>query len=442
MGESARWLQESVGEPARWLQSERRQGERRKEWSPEDENSQVAVSVILPAYNEAAALPTVLTELSSVLGAWAEVIVVDDGSTDNTAAIASQYPCRLLVHEQNRGKGAAVRSGLAAARGQFIIIMDADNTYPVELVPRMAELSREFDFVRCARVADAASMPRTNRVGNWIFDRVLKILHGLEGGDHLSGLYGLRADVLRTMQFTADKFDLEVEIGIKARAQRLRSAVIPANYGQRLGKKKLRPYRDGWSILHRALSMALLYNPGLAFVVPGAVIWGLTVLVATAVGVHPLTVGKVTLSDHSLILATLGMNVGLQLVVFGIAATLYGVQRGAAPRPWLLTLGSRSARLAAILVGTGLAVGGLAKLGALLAAWIGAGGSGFHDTRGLVWASALLSLGVEVVVAALFLSIFADRLVTDSEPAGPAHAAADQLTTRHRAHPSSELGPL
>src|SRR5947207_5354930 len=96
----------------------------------------VVATVILPAYNEAAALPKVLSALLVVLDAALaeryEIIVVDDASTDDTAAIARRYPCRLLAHRRNRGKGAAVRTGLEAARGDFIVIMDADNTYPAD----------------------------------------------------------------------------------------------------------------------------------------------------------------------------------------------------------------------------------------------------------------------------------------------------------------------
>src|SRR5579872_6061221 len=97
---------------------------------PTSEAHAVIATIILPAYNEEAALPAVLHGLFEVVDARYEVIVVDDASSDATAAIAGQYPCRLLRHAHNQGKGAAVRTGLSAARGRFVIIMDADNTYP------------------------------------------------------------------------------------------------------------------------------------------------------------------------------------------------------------------------------------------------------------------------------------------------------------------------
>ncbi len=217
----------------------------------------LAATVILPAYNEAAALPVVLAGLIAALGDSSEIIVVDDGSTDDTALVARGYPCRLLRHARNRGKGAAVRTGLRAARGNFIVVMDADCTYPAAAVPTMITLARECDFVRCTRCEGTAHIPPLNRLGNRLLNGALRTLHGVEGDDHLSGLYGLRRVSLDAMALTAERFDLEVEIAVKAHALRLRAVSLPIHYGARLGPKKLRAWRDGWSILCRAMTLAL-----------------------------------------------------------------------------------------------------------------------------------------------------------------------------------------
>jgi len=150
-----------------------------------------------------------------------------------------------------------VRTGLAAARGDFVIVMDADATYPAAVVPRMIALAREYDVVRCTRREGTANIPPLNRLGNRLFDRVLRTLHGLEGVDHLSGLYGVRRPALDAMGLTAERFDLEVEIGVKAHALGLRAAALPICYGERCGDKKLRAWRDGWSILCRTMTLAL-----------------------------------------------------------------------------------------------------------------------------------------------------------------------------------------
>jgi hypothetical protein len=374
-------------------------------------NRDMAVTVILPAYNEAMALPAVLDALFSVLGDDSEVIVVDDGSTDHTAAIATTYGCRVLRHTHNRGKGAAVRTGLAAARGHFVIVMDADNTYPANMIPRMIDLGAHYDFVRCIRTSGMVNMPPLNRLGNRLFDWMLKVVHGLEGADHLSGLYGLRREALQDLCITADRFDLEVEIGIKARARRLRAAVLPIEYGERLGEKKLHAYRDGWAILHRVLSMSLLYNPGLAFVVPGLLMCVLTALLMVVLVTPPLALVPASLSDNHLMFAVLGSTVAFQLVVFGVVAGLYGVEQGAAPRRWVLALGQRGVRRAAILCGTASMVVGAVTLLVLLGSWLFSGGRDFPAVGPVAAAGALLTCGMEVTLAALFVSIFAGHLL-------------------------------
>jgi Glycosyl transferase family 2 len=391
----------------------------------------ISVTVLLPAYNEAVALPAVLDALFSALGDDSEVIVVDDGSTDNTAAIAASYGCRVLRHPHNRGKGAAVRTGLAAASGQFVIVMDADNTYPANTIPRMIELGAHYDFVRCIRTSGIVNMPPINRLGNKLFDWMLKVVHGLEGADHLSGLYGLRREALQDLCITADRFDLEVEIGIKARARRLRAAVVPIDYGERLGEKKLHAYRDGWVILHRVLSMSLLYNPGLAFVVPGLLLGVLTALLLVV-----LSAGPATVSDDHLMLAVLGSTVAFQLVVFGVVAGLYGVEQGAAPRRWLLALGQRGVRRAAILVGTASLVVGAVTLLILLGGWLFSGGRDFPAVGAVAAAGALLTCGMDVTLAALFVSLFAGHLL-----AQPPRAAERRTIERAAERQTIEPAP-
>lgn len=381
----------------------------------------IAATIILPAYNEAVALPEVLRRLFEVLDNRFEVIVVDDASTDDTAAIAGTYPCRVLRHGRNQGKGAAVRTGLLEAHGEFIVVMDADNTYPAEAVPRMVALSREYDFVRGVRQYGETEMPLVNRIGNKIFDYALRTVHGLEGNDLLSGLYGLRREALNAMDFTADRFDLEVEIGIKARAHRLRATTLPIEYGKRLGEKKLHAWRDGWQILRRTLAMALLYNPGLTFVAPGALLWGFAAILTFILSRGPVETPYVGLSDHSLIVAALGTMVGFQLVVFGIAAALYSVTVcGVPPRLWLLRLSTSRVRLGATALGLALSTSGLLLIVVTSTQWLKSGRGGFQNTGGLVAGGALLLWGTQVVLAALFISIFAGRLETARTSARPA----------------------
>jgi glycosyltransferase involved in cell wall biosynthesis len=368
------------------------------------------VSIILPAYNEADGLPVVLTELYSVLDPGYDVIVVDDGSADGTAEIARRFPCRLIQHSENRGKGAAVRTGLEAARGEAVIVIDADGTYPVAAIPTLVELLTEADIVRANRPRGAQAMPLINRIGNAIFNRLLSFSHGLDGSDHLSGLYGIRRDALTRLRLESEGFDIEAEIGIKARVggMRVRSVDIP--YHPRLGEKKLRPWRDGVLILGRILALFLLYNPLVTFVVPGVLVMAAAVGIAFLVSNGPFQTPFFGLDIHSYIVAVLGTLASFQLIVFGVAAALYGVESGGRPPGWLLALSARPVRLTA--AGTGLLLLAVSVVRILLLAnrWIADGAGLFFGTRDVVLAATFLVFGMQLLSAALFLSIFAGRL--------------------------------
>src|ERR671923_575224 len=204
--------------------------DRRSEEPQAASADRVRTTVVLPAYNEGAALPHVLDELGEYLDRSYEVLVIDDGSTDDTADVAGRYPVRLVQHATNRGKGVAIRTGIAEAQGENVVIMDADATYPVPAIKEMVELLDENDLVRGIRESEPESMPLVNRLGNWLINKLLAISHGLEGADHLSGLYAIRRSEAVKLGTEARGFDIETEIGIKARARGLRQATVPISY--------------------------------------------------------------------------------------------------------------------------------------------------------------------------------------------------------------------
>ena len=242
----------------------------------------VKATVLLPAYNEQEALPQVLSELEAVLDTESEILVVDDGSTDATSDVASRYRCRVIRHDSNYGKGAAIQTGVAHARGEKVVIMDADATYPASAVPRIISLLDDNDLVRCVRERGKDEMPGVNRLGNQVFDRLLSFAHGLEGVDQLSGLYGIRREVLLRLNLESQGFDVEAELWVKAHANGLRSAGFPIRYQPRIGEKKLRPLHDGLRILSRVLVLLIIYNPLRVFVVPGLAVFGFSLAGAVA----------------------------------------------------------------------------------------------------------------------------------------------------------------
>jgi glycosyltransferase involved in cell wall biosynthesis len=374
----------------------------------------VRTTVVLPAYNEGAALPHVLTELGDYLDQTYEVLVVDDGSTDDTADVAERFErVRLVQHPSNRGKGVAIRTGIAEAQGENVVIMDADATYPVPAIKEMVDLLDDNDLVRGIRESEPETMPVVNRFGNWLFNKLLTISHGLEGSDHLTGLYAIRRSEAVRLGTEARGFDIETEIGIKAKARGLREAEIPISYLPRVGEKKLSPWKDGLRILGRVIVLLLIYNPTATFIVPGLFLMAVSITGAILLSNGPITTSYLGLNIHSFIVAALGVLAAFQLTIFGVAAALYGVEAGKRPPWWLLRVISVRFRLAFAALGLLLMVGSFAKLVQLTIHW--AGNHIFTDTRALVLATSFLVLGLQMLSAALFISIFSGRIARLAE---------------------------
>jgi len=205
-------------------------------------------SLVIPAYNEQEGLPVVLKDLFQLIDNSFEIIVVDDGSADKTKEVARLFPCRLIVHEQNQGKGAAMKTGIKEARGHNIIFIDADNTYPPEGVIEVAKALENYDMALASRKTGKNQIPTFNRIGNSIFRNSIKYIYGFTGYDPLTGLYGLKKIYLETMGIESKGFGIESEICIKAARMGLSLKDIHIEYRERLGEPKLNGLKDGYRI--------------------------------------------------------------------------------------------------------------------------------------------------------------------------------------------------
>lgn len=378
------------------------------EHTPAQDSAFPGLSVVLPAFNEEQALPTVVGNIRR----WvpdAEIIVVDDGSQDATAQIAHDLDCVLVRHDHNRGKGTAIRSGLARSHGDKIIVMDADATYPASAIPRMVELLEDHDFVRADRQIDDSNTPYVNRVGNRALGATLRTLHGLGPGDHLSGLYGFRAGALEDLATEATGFDIEVEIGIKVKERGLSVAVLSIEYLPRIGDKKLSPLNDGARILGRILRLMLIYRPLLLFGLPGLILATTSFVAAIALSGGPIITGYLGLSIHTFIVSALGILAGFQLMVFGIAGAVYRQHVGFRASPVLDAVTSPTARTVAAIIGGLLTIFCGVWLAVTIIGWIVAGGPVFTATRSLVFTATGAVFGLQLLSASLFVTLLSDR---------------------------------
>jgi glycosyltransferase involved in cell wall biosynthesis len=356
------------------------------------------------------ALPRVLEDVLASVGPGYEILVVDDGSSDATVVVAQRYPCRVISHEAHRGKGAAMRTGLAHARGDKVIFIDGDATYPASAIPEISRQLDHYDLVRCVRHDGRDKIPLLNRLGNLFFDHLIRSVHPVEGGDVLSGLYGLHRRHLLAMQLESDGFDIETEIVVKAGLLALTAYRMPIQYHERIGEKKLKPLRDGWAILLRVLRLAAIFNPFVTYILPGLILW-LLAFAALLVPRHgPFGFSDGALTLHTIIFSAMAFLTGFQLLMLGGVVHLYITRHGMHRPNLLLDLLTRQpVRLATYaFAGLLILVGGLWTLG-LAGQWLWNGPAAFRSGEELIVALAMVVGGAKLFATTLLVALFASN---------------------------------
>jgi glycosyltransferase involved in cell wall biosynthesis len=230
-------------------------------YTDQKEEQTPKTSIVVPAYNEELGLPVVMNNLLDHVDSTYELVVVDDGSTDATKMIAAGFPCTVISHGVNRGKGEALKTGVALAEGENIVTIDADDTYPAEAISEIVKALEEYDFVIASRSTGKTHISVLHQFGNAVFRDLIRIVSGYKLSDPLTGLYGIKKCYLKKMELSSHGFGLETEISIKAAKMGLRMKEIPITYRRRLGTAKLNGLRDGWIILTTILKFSLWRQP-------------------------------------------------------------------------------------------------------------------------------------------------------------------------------------
>jgi len=209
-----------------------------------------AITIIIPCYNEEQAIPTTLEELSRVLEHHEyQIVVVDDGSTDGThrqlTAEADRPNLAVVRHSENRGYGAAIKSGLRRADHDMVLIIDADGTYPADAIPELLDAAATADMVVGARVMEGAALGLGRRVAKSVLRRLASWVAGQPIPDMNSGLRVFpRAAAQRFARILPDGFSFTTTITIAMVRSGAIVAYVPVSYSPRLGESKIRPVRD------------------------------------------------------------------------------------------------------------------------------------------------------------------------------------------------------
>ena len=224
-----------------------------------------AVSIVIPAYNEADVIAGVVSQLRAV-AAWQEVIVVDDGSADATSANAAAAGARVIRHPYNKGNGAAVKSGIRAATGEFVMIIDGDGQHRPEDAARIAARLGEYDLVIGARSA-ATQATQARRFGNGALNRLASYLTGRDIPDLTSGFRAARREHLREfIHLLPNGFSTPTTTTLAFIKAGYNVTFEPVEARARVGQSKIRFARDGAKFLVIILKIVTLFSPLRVFV--------------------------------------------------------------------------------------------------------------------------------------------------------------------------------
>lgn len=249
------------------------------------------VSVVVPAFDEAEGIGHTLREIRGAmepLGRPWELIVVDDGSSDDTAARAAAEGAVVVRLPRNRGYGAALKAGIARARHDLIVMSDADGTYPAQAIPDLLDHAGDFDMVVGARTGANVSVPAARRPAKWFLGRLASYLAGQEIPDLNSGLRVVRRGVVERFEHLLPSgFSFTTTITLAVLVNDGLVEYRPIDYRPRLGTSKIRPV-DAFAFLMLILRTVVFFNPLKVFLPLGAVLF----LVGFAKFVWDLFVGN------------------------------------------------------------------------------------------------------------------------------------------------------
>jgi glycosyltransferase involved in cell wall biosynthesis len=374
----------------------------------------VRLTVVMPCLNEANSLEICITkarESMRQLGVPGEVVIADNGSTDGSQEIGRAAGARV-IHVEARGYGSALMAGIAAARGEFVIMGDADDSYDFsDLGPMVRELEAGHDLVLGNRfqggIAEGAMPILHQRLGNPALTRIARWVFKSPAGDIYCGLRGFRKDAVTDLNLRSTGMEFALEMVVKATLSGLRITEVPTTLSpdRRDRAPHLRTWRDGW----RSLRFFLLYSPRWLFLYPGLALMAIGLALGVALLPGPLTIGRVSFDAHTLLYASAAVVIGYQSVVFSAFARYFAVTEGLLPDKDLLTKGFRYATLeVGLAVGAALMLAGLVVSGFAVGVWESRslGQLDYQDTlRIVIPGVTLLILGSQTIFSSFFLSI-------------------------------------
>jgi len=386
------------------------------QWPPR-KASAPEVSVVIPCLNEADTLEACIAKVQRALGEHrinGEIIVADNGSTDGSQAIATRMGTRL-VYVEAKGYGNALMGGIAAARGRFVIMGDADDSYDFLQLPRFVDKLREgFGLVQGCRLPSGGgtvlpgAMPFLHRWwGNPMFSRMARGMFHTAIHDVYCGMRGFTKDLYDRLDQRCTGMEFATEMIIKASMFGEKVAEVPITLhpdGRKSHTPHLKTFRDGW----RTLRFFLMYCPRWLFTIPGGVLVFLG-MVGYAVAMPGLRLGGVAFDAHTLLFASLAILCGYQSILFAIFTKTFAINEGLIPEDPELARFFKLVNLErGLILSAATIVVGIVLLAAAINQWRLAsfGTLDYAQTMRLVVPGVTLTaLGFQTILSSFFVSI-------------------------------------
>jgi glycosyltransferase involved in cell wall biosynthesis len=381
--------------------------------------AQIEVTLVMPCLNEARTIARCIEKARRAvddLGVVGEIVVADNGSRDGSPEIAQAAGAHVVDASSPPGYGSALITGIEAARGRYLIMGDADDSYDWSAIaPFVHKLREGYDVVLGDRFAGGIApqaMPALHqRLGNpmltWIGRRFFKT----PTNDIYCGLRGFTKDAINRLDLRSTGMEFALEMVVKATLFDLKIAEVPTTLSPdgRDRKPHLRTWHDGW----RSLRFLLMYSPRWLFVYPGLMLMLVGFLLMVAITPAPLDLGFVILDLHTLLYAGLMMIVGFQGISFGLCAKRFAISAGMAPAdPFYLNLFDRLRLERGLVVGAVLALAGFLGLAAAVFIWghQSFGHLDYEETmRVAIPSGTLFVLGCQIILSSFFLGILGLR---------------------------------
>jgi len=381
-------------------------------------NAPVQLTILMPCLNEAETIAICIEKAKTGIqraGVPGEILIADNGSTDGSQAIADKLGARV-VPVKEKGYGNALRGGIAAARGRWILMGDADDSYDFSEADRFVKKFQEgYDLVMGCRLPSGGgvimrgAMPWKNRwIGNPSLSFIGRLFFKVPAHDFHAGLRAFSKEALDKLDLQTTGMEFASEMVIKATLKKLRIAEVPITLHPdgRTRPPHLKPWRDGW----RHLRFMLIYSPRWLFLMPGLALALLGGILASALSVNDLQIGNVNLNVGTLVMACMAIIVGFQLVTFAFFTKVFAIAEGLLPEDPKFTRAFKFFTLE-----KGIVISLLALLAGVIvflrALWLwkqvhfGALNSTEDNLRRLIPAGTLIVLGIQGIFSSFFMSV-------------------------------------